>query len=307
MITQNRATAAIAAAVALLAAVAASLGVMARDTTYVAVTSARGETYEAATSGLYAWNSRQLVAEGIGWDIFTLVVAVPVLLIAATFVARGSFRGLLVTGGMLGYFAYMYLEYAVTWAFGPLFAVFIPILAGSVVGLVAVGAALSKAGLADRFDRRFPRRSWAVLSIGMALILSAMWIGRIAAALTAETPVLDGEVTMTVQALDLGLIVPISVMVAVSALRRDAVGMAAAAAFATMFVAMSAAIASMMVSAAFVTGVVALPPMVGFGLAATLGLLIAIRMHRSMTAAPPAARPAPLTASPAASADVVGA
>jgi hypothetical protein len=44
--TLNRVAAGIAAGVALLAAAAAGLGVLARDTTYVAVTSARGETYE---------------------------------------------------------------------------------------------------------------------------------------------------------------------------------------------------------------------------------------------------------------------
>ena len=44
--TLNRVAAGIAAGVALLAAAAAGLGVLARDTTYVAVTSARGEAYE---------------------------------------------------------------------------------------------------------------------------------------------------------------------------------------------------------------------------------------------------------------------
>ena len=73
---------------------------------------------------------------------------------------------------------------------------------------------------------------------------------------------------MTIQALDLGLVVPASVVIAVLALRRNPAGLAAAAAFAVTFTAMSAAIGSMLVSAWLVTGNLELPPIVVFGLAA---------------------------------------
>ena len=92
-----------------------------------------------ATDGLYAYNALRLVAEGVGWDVFTLIVIVPALLGLTLWVARGSFRGRLVAVGLLGYFAYMYLEYAVTWAFGPLFALFIAIYAASLLGIVWIG------------------------------------------------------------------------------------------------------------------------------------------------------------------------
>lgn len=61
------ALAALAGGVALLAAVAAALGVFARgDGSFVTVTSARGEVYEMATTGVYANNALQVVAEGVG-------------------------------------------------------------------------------------------------------------------------------------------------------------------------------------------------------------------------------------------------
>ena len=50
----------------------------------------------------------------------------------------------------------MYLEYAVTWAFGPLFALFIAIYAASLVGMVGIGADLASDGLAHRFDADLP-------------------------------------------------------------------------------------------------------------------------------------------------------
>jgi hypothetical protein len=87
------ALAGLAAAVALLAGIAAALGTFARgDGSFATVTSARGEVYDVATTGVYADNALQVVAEGVGWDVFTLVVAVPALLIAAVGVWRGSSR-----------------------------------------------------------------------------------------------------------------------------------------------------------------------------------------------------------------------
>ncbi|HET9416062.1 MAG TPA: hypothetical protein VFP30_00840 [Candidatus Limnocylindria bacterium] len=275
--------AAICACVGVVAGIAAALGVFARgDGTFVSVTSAVGEAYEIAVGGVYANSSRQLVAEGTGWDAFTLVVAAPILLLASIFVARGSFRGYLVAAGMLGYFLYMHLEYAVTWAFGPMLPSFIVVTGASVIGIIGMGTLIADAGVRGRFDERFPRRSYAALTIGMALLLTVMWIGRIADALNAQTAVLHGETTMTVQALDLGLVVPTSVLLGLATLWRHPAGTAAAAAFSVTFVAMSAAIAAMMVSASIVTGTLQLPPIILFGIAAFMGLALMTRIHASL-------------------------
>jgi hypothetical protein len=184
---------------------------------------------------------------------------------------------------MLGYFAYMYLEYAVTWAFGPLFPFFIAIYAASLLGIFWISASLVAEGIGNRFDERFPARPWAVLSVGMSVLLTLLWAGRIATGLAVESPVLHGETTMTVQALDLGLVVPASVLIAMLAWRRHPVGRVAAAAFVVTFIATCAAIAAMLVSAWIVTGVLELPPIVVFGLAAAAAAAIGLRMYRSAT------------------------
>ena len=279
--------AALAAAVALLAGVAAALGVFARgDGAFVTVTSARGEVYEMATTGVYANNALQVVAEGVGWDVFTLVVAAPALLLAAIGVWRGSSRAALLATGLLGYILYNHLEYAVTWAFGPLFPLFVILFAASMAGLIGFGALLAAEGIGHRFSERFPRRSWAALSIGMSVLLTVMWAGRIVDALASgASPQLHGETTMTVQALDLGLVVPISLIIAGAALRRHPAGLAAAASFSVTFVAMAAAIAAMMVSSWIVTGVPAIEPIVIFGVACLLGIGVSTRMLRSFVPA----------------------
>jgi hypothetical protein len=268
--------------VAVLAGVAAALGVFARgDGALVSVTSVRGESYDMATTGVYANNALALVAEGVGWDVFTLFVAVPALVVSAALSARGSFRGVLVTSGLFGYFMYLHLEYAVTWAFGPLFPLFVATLAATVLGLVGAVILLADGAVAGRFTAAYPRRQWAGVSVAMSVLLLGLWAARIAEGLAASSPTLHGETTMTVQALDLGLLVPISVALAAATLRRHPAGLAAGAAFAVTFVTLSAAIAAMMVSSWIVTGVSALPPIVVFGAASLVGLWVTVQMYRS--------------------------
>jgi len=282
----TRGPALVCAAVAILAAVASALGVFARGDGAVAlVTSVRGATYEMATSGVYAYNAQRLVAEGVGWDIFTLVVAAPALLITALFVWRGSFNARLVAAGLLAYFLYMYLEYAVTWAFGPLFVLFIAIYGLSIVGLVWVAGTIARDGITERFTERFPRRAWAALSAGMSALLAMLWLARIADGIARpEQAMIYGETTMTVQALDLGLVIPVILMIAWLTWRRTAIGYVMAASFAVTYAFMSAAIGSMLVTAGMYTGIYEMPPLVIFGFASLASALVAVRMYRSSTA-----------------------
>ena len=106
---------------------------------------------------------------------------------------------------------------------------------------------------------------------------------------------------MTIQALDLGLVVPIAVGTAILGLRRHPAAMAASTAFVVTFVAMCAAIGSMLVSAWLVTGVLELPPIVVFGFASGAGLVVGSRMYASVRTAgtEPAVEPTPTRGRPA--------
>lgn len=266
--------------VAGLAAAAAILGVFARgDGTTQLASSVRGTTYEVAANGVYALNAQRVVAEGIGWDAFTLAIAVPALLLATWFVARGSFSGRLVAAGLLTYFVYMYLEYAVTWAFGPLFPLFVIILAASVVGLVVMSRSLAVDGIAGRFTDHFPRRPWMALSVALAVLLTVMWAGRIFQALSGQADaLLMGETTLTVQALDLGLVVPITLVIAWYTWRATDLGYVLATAFSIAFATMTAAIAAMMLSAGMVEGTIEWPPLIIFGVASLAAAFVGGRM-----------------------------
>jgi hypothetical protein len=280
------ATPIVALATAVAAGIASAVGVLLRgDASVATVTSVRGETYEMATTGVYAFNAQRVVAEGVGWDLFTLFVAVPAMAIAALLVAHGSFQGRLLAAGLFGYFLYLYLEYAVTWAFGPLFLLFVGTFALALAGLGLCVRDLAGEGIAGRFGAGYPTRALPAVLVTMSLLLAMLWLRRVAEGLTAGVDgLLLGETTMTVQALDLALMVPISAAVALGAWRGTDLGLLAGAAFSVTFTAMTAAITSMLVSAWAVEGEPEAAPLAIFGLATAAGVWLGVRAFRSVHA-----------------------
>ena len=279
----NLAQALLCSIVAIGAGLAAAAGVFLRgDGSVVSVASVRGVPYEVAANGVYANNAQQVVAEGVGWDLFTLVVIVPAVLLAALFVARGSFRGQLLATGLLGYLFYMYFEYSVTWAFGPLFVLHVAIAAFSLGGMVWLVSELAPVAASLEVASGFPSRAWAALALAMAGLLGLMWAGRIFQALGSVADadsLLAGGTTLTVQAIDLVLVLPTLVISAIAALRRSVVGELTAAVVVVIFVAMAAAIDAMLLSAGVINGDFQWPPILIFGAAAVAGLVIGWRMY----------------------------
>ena len=137
-----------------------------------------------------------------------------------------SLRARLFALGLLVYFFYQYLCYALGWAFGPLFPLFIVIFAASLAGALWIASTIDVAGLPAQLSKHFPRRGMAILCAFMAVVLLAMWGQRIAAGLRGdlETAMLLGQTTMVVQVLDLGLLVPLSLFTALAAWRGWPVG-----------------------------------------------------------------------------------
>jgi hypothetical protein len=271
------------AGVATLAAIAAALGVFARGSgEFITVTSARGQSYEMATTGVYAYNAQRVVAEGVGWDSVTLGLAVPALLAVVPLVARGSFRGRLFAAGLLGFFLYQYLEYSVTWAFGPLFLLFVGTYGLSLVTIGWLAWSLVIDHPTALLGQGFPRRRWAALNIALSGLLTIMWLQRIALALGGQSDLLMGETTLTVQALDLGLVVPASVLSAVLVLRRTQLGYALAAAFGVTFVAMTTAITGMLLSAWAVEGSLEIVPVTIFALASLSATRLLVLIYRPL-------------------------
>ncbi len=299
--TLSRTAAVLGTLVGLLAIVAAGAGVFLRgDLATISFTTVRGEIVDTVSHGLYRFNGLTVASEGVGWDIVTLFFVTPALLLVMPGVWRGGLRARLAATGLLAYFAYQYLEYAMFLAYGPLFLIYVAIFALALSGLAVLAGTFDLAAVAGSFTDRFPRRAVVGLSAFMALLLGGMWLPMILASWDqAVVEPLDGATTLVVQALDLGLLVPLGIFTAVLVWQRLSAGYVLASLVVVKAVAMPAAIVAMLVVEAAATGEVAVAPMALFAATAMAAAAIGWRVYGSIRPAPttgPAALAGPLGA-----------
>ena len=271
--------------VALLVGIASIIGVFFRgDMSSAEVVSVRGEHYEMVTTGIYRYNSLRMVAEGVGWDVFTLFIALPALLFILPLLARGSLAGRLLAMGLLAYFFYQYLMYALAWAFGPLFLLYIIIYVLGLAGTIWLAASIDVDRLAQQVSETFPRRSMIALNVIMSLILILMWVQRIAAGLQGDlaSAMLLGQTTMVIQALDLGMVVPLALFTTLALWRKKPSGYLLSAIFAVKAAAMFGAICAMLLVVWVTEGTLEAVPLILFGGAMLAAVYIGVRIYKSV-------------------------
>jgi hypothetical protein len=213
--------------VALLGVVATTAGIVtAMGVHHHTFLSLNGQTITMQGGGLYAHESVSGAAQAIGQDVVTLVVGIPLLLVAIFLAARGSLRGQLLRAGALWYFTYTYLLMAFGAAYNPLFLLYVALFSASLFAFILALLTIDVRRLPRQLSRHFARRTMAWLVIGIGAMLALLWLGRIVPALvTGTVPFgLESYSTLFVQAGDLGLVVPLAVLTGALLLRRHPVG-----------------------------------------------------------------------------------
>lgn len=269
----------------LLAGVASVLGIISGSKTdYRIVTSVRGEKYKMIASGLYKYNSQRMVAEGIGWDYFTLIFALPMLLLLLPRIYKNSLRAKLFAVGLLAYVFYQYFMYALGWAFGPLFPLFILIYSFSLICVIWIISTIDITELSQKINDSFPRKSIAFLCFFVAVLIFFMWLKRIAVGLQGDLQegMLLGQITMVIQALDLGLIVPFAVFTGIFIIRRKEIGYLLSPVLLVKAIAMSGAIMAMLISAWIAEGGLDITPFVLFLIIFIISIILGVKTFQSI-------------------------
>ncbi len=180
-----------------------------------------------AWDGLYRDNA-SVVAQAVGQDWVTLVVAVPVLAIARVYLRRGSLVAHLVSLGVVAYAAYSYAIYAFSAQHNSLFLVYVAILGLSVYALVAGALALDRRQVDLVAGAPLAWRPLAALFAASALFFAVAWLGEQGRALVrGELPasvIAFGAPTNPVHVLDLAFVLPLLLIAAVSLWRRQPLG-----------------------------------------------------------------------------------
>lgn len=211
-----------------------------------AFTSHRGEAVTLTGHGLYAYDTISSSAQTQANDFVTLVLGVPLLLISAWLTMRGSLRGHLLLTGTLGFFLYTYMSMSFLAAYNALFLVYVALFSLSLFAFILSMLRFDLQTLPGCFSDRLPR-GWiaGALFLGGGFLLLA-WLGRIVPPLLQnQVPPLENTTTLVIQAMDLGLIVPLSILSGVLLLRRSAWGYLLASVAVLKFVTMGTAVSMM--------------------------------------------------------------
>jgi len=160
---------------------------------------------------VYAKETENFAAQGVGQDIANLI-AYPVLLLLAWAASRGSVRAFLGWAGVLVYSVYSYAIYAFDVRFNGLFLVYVAVLGLSIYALISGLAAIDPVRAKAAFGQRAPVRSTWIILVVVALMFYVQWLSEdVPAILGGKTPqsLIDaGLPTSPVHVLDMAVLLP---------------------------------------------------------------------------------------------------
>jgi hypothetical protein len=156
-----------------------------------------------------------VIPQNRGQDLVTLLalaVLVPVLAAAR----NGTSRAVFIWLGLLGYLAYTYTGAAFAYAFNALFPLYVALFSLTGAALIAGLSGIDARDLQNAFDNRVPRRCLIAFLLIMAAALCLLWFSQIIPFFTRhELPkmILQAQTpTVFVYVLDLGVVVPLSLL-----------------------------------------------------------------------------------------------
>jgi hypothetical protein len=165
-------------------------------------------------------------AQQRGNDLIVLVLCVPLLLGSAFLAAQGSLRGRLVWTGAVFFFLYTYASQCFLTVYNHLFLAYVAAFSLSLYTFAASILTLDAGRVGECF-RGAPVKITAAFMFLIAAAVAFMWLGGIIlpSLLAGERPpVLESYTTLVIQALDLGVIVPLALLTGYLLLKREAWG-----------------------------------------------------------------------------------
>jgi len=230
----------------LLTLIAALAGPWPAEGTSYPLTTFRGEEVTINARGLYYWDTVSSAAQMQANDLIALTLGLPLLAISTWLARRGSLRGRLLLAGTLGFILYTYITMMVGVHYNALFLVYVALFSLSLFAFVLVMMSFDLETLPAHFSEELPRGWIAGLLFFAAAFLSLAWLGRIAATFApGAIPALENTTSMFIQAIDLGLIVPVCILAGILLLRRHAWGYLLASVGLTKFLTLGIAVSLM--------------------------------------------------------------
>ena len=231
---------------------------------------------ELLVDGLFRGHTPYLVAQAIGQDVITLVVALPALVVGATLASRGSERARLVWLGVLVYLVYTYVIYAFQVRFNSLFLVYVALLGCSLYALIGGLATADFAKIRARFTDKTPVKAVSIFLAVVALLFYFTWLSEVIPALIVgdvpQSVIDNGAPTNGVHVLDMAWMLPAMALAALWLWRRHPLGYALAGILLTFTSVLLLAIITMVVAMKLYGQPVTVAPAAVFGIVAMVNM-----------------------------------
>lgn len=198
-------------AIIVLSVVATLIGLFSKETKgYPSVVTSYGESIQLYNKGIYARDSLSMGSQAVAQDFVTILLGVPFLIVSLLLMNKKSAKGICLLTGTLGYFLYTYASYSFLIAYNSLYLIYVLIMILSFYSFILSINQMSESGIVNNFTEKFPVKSLRRFMWIVAVMLGAMWLGRILPTITNGTAPINLEhySTLGIQTLDLGFVIP---------------------------------------------------------------------------------------------------
>ena len=162
-----------------------------------------------------------LIPEAYGQDLLSLL-AVPVLIFSLYTAKRNSVRGLILLSGVLLYIAYAYALYTFGAVYNGFFLVYIALVGLPVYAVAGIMTNVQGEAYRSHIKPQFPTKAVSLYLMVVAVLVGIIWISFLLRAMA--TQVLSEGIN-TVYVLDLALLLPAFVVVAILLWRNKTSGL----------------------------------------------------------------------------------
>lgn len=189
-------------------------------------TTLEGLTVSIYGKGLYRQDSVTMAIQARAQDAVTLLLGIPLLCISLYLSRKNSLKGRLLLTGTLGYFLYTYLVYTFVAMYNGFFLLFVILMSLSFFAFILAMLSFDLHQLSKSFNPKLPVKFIAGVLLFLSAAVGIMWLGRIIPPLVNGNPNLSLEhyTTLVIQGVDLGILIPVSVLAAVMMIQKKTFG-----------------------------------------------------------------------------------
>lgn len=184
-----------------------------------------GESVTLYGKGLYHNESISMASQVIAQERVTLLVVVPLLLCALVLNHGGKIKGEMLLTGTLGYTLYMYATYCFVAVYNDFFLIYVALMSLSFFGFVINMYQLFSQRNTIYFSK-LPNKFIGYSTVVLGLLILFMWLGRLIPPLIqGGVPIgLEHYTTFPIQALDLGIVVPVAMIGGLAFTKKQILG-----------------------------------------------------------------------------------